>query len=62
MLHDNEVFHFKKLLKSLDKSKIPKHSVKDSALEPLMESYEEALEKLKDEVNTNRKRQKRTGN
>ena len=57
-LHDNEVFHFKKMLKSLSKGKISKHSIKDSDLECLVEAYETALAKLKTEVTFLKKQKK----
>lgn len=52
------MFHFKKMLKSLSKGKIGKHSVKDSDLECLMEAYETALAKLKTEVTFLKKQKK----
>ncbi|XP_028407237.1 ATP-dependent RNA helicase DDX51-like [Dendronephthya gigantea] len=59
LLHDNEVFHFKKMLKSLKKGKIGKHSVKDHDLECLMDKYEAALEQLKTEVTSSKGQTKR---
>ena len=59
LLHDNEVFHFKKMLKSLKKGKIGKHSIKDSDLECLMKRYETALEQLQTEVTSSKKQMKR---
>lgn len=59
LLHDNEVFHFKKMLKSLKKGKISKHSVKDDDLECLMDKYEAALKQLKTEVTSSKGRTKR---
>ena len=59
LLHDNEVFHFKKMMKSLMKGKITKHSIKDSDLESLMERYETALEQLKTEVTSSKKQTRR---
>ena len=52
------MFHFKKMLKSLSKANISKHSVKDSDLERLMVPYENALEKLEAEVTRAKKQMK----
>lgn len=59
LLHDNEVFHFKKMMKSLKKGKISKRSVKDGDLEVLMKRYESALEQLKTCVTSVKKKTKR---
>ena len=52
------MFHFKKMLKSLSKANIRKHSVKDSDLECLMIPYENALGELEAEVTRAKKQMK----
>ncbi|XP_048235318.1 DEAD-box ATP-dependent RNA helicase 1 isoform X2 [Ricinus communis] len=61
LLHKEEVRHFRKLLQKADNDSFPVYSLPSSYIEPLYPTYESALEKLKEKVQSETSRKRRTG-
>ncbi|XP_050230748.1 DEAD-box ATP-dependent RNA helicase 1 [Mercurialis annua] len=61
LLHKDEVRHFRKLLQKADNESFPVYSLPSNSIESLHSSYESAMEKLKEKVQSETSRKHRSG-
>lgn len=62
LLHSEEVHHFKEVIQKTGREKIAKYNIKEDKLQPMVEQYQDTLERLQEAVQTeNQKKTQQKG-